>query len=119
MRRRWRTHAKDVAIAINCALAYRPGSDDRALHLAPLYPVGGMQACVSPHLLVGAANIIARRFSANGALATIAKEHVTSLFAVPTQIQGLEACVFLQLATPVEWPSGVGHLALALFRHVA
>ncbi|MBC7704911.1 MAG: hypothetical protein H7274_13330 [Rhodoferax sp.] len=78
-----------------------------------------MQACVSPYLLVGAANIIARRFSANGVLAAIAKEHVTSLFAAPTQIHGPEACAFLQAATPVKWPPGVGRLALALFRHVA
>jgi hypothetical protein len=51
------THANDVAIAMNCALEYQLGSDDRALHIAPLYHVGGMQAFFIPHVLVGAANV--------------------------------------------------------------
>lgn len=81
------THENDVAIAMNCALEYQLGADDRALHIAPLYHVGGMQAYFTPHLFVGAANIIAPRYSAAGTLAAIATERITSLFAVPTQIQ--------------------------------
>ncbi|MDH6186959.1 AMP-binding protein [Polaromonas sp. CG_23.6] len=81
------THENDVAIAMNCALEYQLGADDRALHIAPLYHVGGMQAYFTPHLFVGAANIIAARYSAAGTLAAIAAERITSLFAVPTQIQ--------------------------------
>lgn len=81
------THANDVSIAMNCALEYRLSADDRALHIAPLYHVGGMQAYFTPHLFVGAANVIERRYSAAATLAAIAAERVTSLFAVPTQIQ--------------------------------
>jgi len=81
------THENDVAIAMNCALEYQLGADDRALHIAPLYHVGGMQAYFTPHLFVGAANIIEPRYSAAGTLAAIAAERITSLFAVPTQIQ--------------------------------
>jgi fatty-acyl-CoA synthase len=81
------THENDVAIAMNCALEYQLGADDRALHIAPLYHVGGMQAYFTPHLFVGAANIVEPRYSAAGTLAAIAAERITSLFAVPTQIQ--------------------------------
>ena len=81
------THENDVAIAMNCALEYQLCADDRALHIAPLYHVGGMQAYFTPHLFVGAANIVEPRYSAAGTLAAIAAEHITSLFAVPTQIQ--------------------------------
>jgi long-chain acyl-CoA synthetase len=81
------THENDVAIAMNCALEYQLGADDRALHIAPLYHVGGMQAYFTPHLFVGAANIIEPRYSAASTLSAIAAEHITSLFAVPTQIQ--------------------------------
>jgi fatty-acyl-CoA synthase len=81
------THANDVAIAMNCALEYQLGSDDRALHIAPLYHVGGMQAFFTPHLFVGAANVIEPRYTAEGTLQAIAAEKITSLFAVPTQIQ--------------------------------
>jgi acyl-CoA synthetase (AMP-forming)/AMP-acid ligase II len=81
------THENDVAIAMNCALEYQLGADDRALHIAPLYHVGGMQAYFTPHLFVGAANIIEPRYTAAGTLAAIAAERITSLFAVPTQIQ--------------------------------
>ena len=80
------THANHVAIAINCALEYQLTAGDRALHIAPPHHVGGMQASFTPHLLVGAANIIAKRYSVNSALDTIAEEHVTSLNATPTQI---------------------------------
>jgi len=81
------THENDVAIAMNCALEYQLGADGRALHIAPLYHVGGMQAYFTPHLFVGAANIIEPRYSASGTLAAISAERITSLFAVPTQIQ--------------------------------
>lgn len=81
------THGNDVSIATNCALEYQLGAEDRALHIAPLYHVGGMQAYFMPHMLVGGANIIMPRYSAGGALAAIADEQITSLFAVPTQIQ--------------------------------
>lgn len=80
------THADNVAIAISCALEYQLTEEDRALHVAPLHHGGGMQECFTPHLLVGAANIIAKRYSVNGTLGIIAEEHVTSLYAAPTQI---------------------------------
>lgn len=83
------THANDVAIAFNCTMEYRLASEDVALHIAPLYHVGGMQAYFLPHMLVGAANVIASRYEPGLALALIARERVTTLFAVPTQIQDM------------------------------
>ena len=80
------THANDIAIAMNCALEYQLGPEDRALHIAPLYHVGGMQAFLVPHVLVGAANVILSRFEPRGALQAIQAERVTALYAVPTQI---------------------------------
>lgn len=81
------THANDVAIAFNCVAEYRLEAADRALHIAPLYHVGGMQAFLVPHLLVGAANVIEARYAAEAALRSIENERITTLFAVPTQIQ--------------------------------
>ncbi|MGF1621454.1 MAG: class I adenylate-forming enzyme family protein [Rhodomicrobiaceae bacterium] len=81
------THANDIAIAMNCVMEYGLRPKDIALHIAPLYHVGGMQAFFIPHILVGGTNIVTGRYQAQTALETIAAEHVTTLFAVPTQIQ--------------------------------
>ncbi len=42
------THANDVAIAMNCVMEYGLSHRDNALHIAPLYHVGGMQAFFLP-----------------------------------------------------------------------
>ncbi|MES0200911.1 AMP-binding protein [Mesorhizobium sp. M0011] len=81
------THANDVAIAMNCVMEYSLRHDDRALHIAPLYHVGGMQAYFIPHLLVGGTNVVIGRYDSERTLRTIAAERITTLFAVPTQIQ--------------------------------
>jgi acyl-CoA synthetase (AMP-forming)/AMP-acid ligase II len=83
------THANDTAIAMNSALEYQLGPEDRALHVAPLYHVGGMQAFLVPHVLVGATNVILSRFEPRAALHAIQAERVTTLFAVPTQIASM------------------------------
>ncbi|RWX60730.1 AMP-dependent synthetase, partial [Mesorhizobium sp. M4B.F.Ca.ET.089.01.1.1] len=81
------THANDVAIAMNCIMEYGLSHGDRALHIAPLYHVGGMQAFFVPHLMVGATNVVLGRYEAERTLQTIEAEKITTLFAVPTQIQ--------------------------------
>jgi fatty-acyl-CoA synthase len=83
------SHENDLAIAMNCVMEYSLTPDDRALHIAPLYHVGGMQAYFLPHMLVGATNVVAGRFEARSALKTIQDERITTLFAVPTQIQDM------------------------------
>ncbi|MDR7005059.1 class I adenylate-forming enzyme family protein [Paraburkholderia strydomiana] len=83
------THANDVAIATNCVMEYSLTSTDSALHIAPLYHVGGMQAYFMPHLMVGAANIVLPRYDPARTLAAIAQYDITTLFAVPTQIQDM------------------------------
>lgn len=81
------THANDMAIAMNCVMEYSLNHRDNALHIAPLYHVGGMQAYFLPHLMVGATNVVIGRYDAERTLETIAAERITTLFAVPTQIQ--------------------------------
>ncbi|MBV7486549.1 class I adenylate-forming enzyme family protein [Bordetella sp. BOR01] len=83
------THANDVAIAGNCIMEYGLTRHDVALHIAPLYHVGGMQAYFMPHLAVGAANIILPRWDALDTLRVIERRRITTLFAVPTQIQDM------------------------------
>ncbi|MGI8876410.1 MAG: class I adenylate-forming enzyme family protein [Egibacteraceae bacterium] len=80
------THANDVAIAMNCVMEYGLRRTDRALHIAPLYHVGGMQAFFMPHLFVGGTNLLIGRYDPARTLAVIEREAVTTLFAVPTQI---------------------------------
>ncbi|MGF1526572.1 MAG: class I adenylate-forming enzyme family protein [Candidatus Competibacterales bacterium] len=81
------SHANDVAIAMNCVMEYALRSRDRALHIAPLYHVGGMQAYFMPHMMVGGTNVVLGRYDALSTLETIQREKITTLFAVPTQIQ--------------------------------
>jgi len=83
------THGNDVAIATNCVMEYSLTSTDSALHIAPLYHVGGMQAYFMPHLMVGAANIVLPRYDPERTLAAIGEHRITTLFAVPTQIQDM------------------------------
>ncbi|HKK85655.1 MAG TPA: AMP-binding protein, partial [Roseovarius sp.] len=81
------THANDIAIAMNCVMEYGLNHRDNALHIAPLYHVGGMQAYFLPHMMVGGTNVVLGRYNALETLQTIASEKITTLFAVPTQIQ--------------------------------
>lgn len=81
------SHENDVAIAMNGVMEYGLSHKDTALHIAPLYHVGGMQAFFIPHMLVGATNVVLGRYEAEKTLQAIEQERVTTLFAVPTQIQ--------------------------------
>ncbi len=81
------SHDNDIAIAMNCVMEYGLQPTDVALHIAPLYHVGGMQAFFIPHLMVGGTNVVEGRYDAEKTLATIQAHGVTTLFAVPTQIQ--------------------------------
>jgi len=83
------SHGNDVSIAMNCVMEYSLSRRDTALHVAPLYHVGGMQAYFIPHVMVGATNVLLGRGDPVITLETIQAERVTTLFAVPTQIQDL------------------------------
>ncbi|EKV31871.1 Long-chain-fatty-acid--CoA ligase [Caenispirillum salinarum AK4] len=83
------SHANDVAIAMNCIMEYRLSHRDTALHIAPLYHVGGMQAYFIPHMMVGGTNVVMGRYDTLKTLETIQAEGITTLFAVPTQIQDI------------------------------
>jgi fatty-acyl-CoA synthase len=80
------SHANDVAIAQNCTMEYKLSHQDIALHIAPLYHVGGMQAYFNPHMMVGGTNVILWRYEVLKTLETLQAERITTLFAVPTQI---------------------------------
>ncbi|MEO6626507.1 MAG: AMP-binding protein [Burkholderiaceae bacterium] len=80
------SHINDVAIAMNCVMEYGLRHTDVALHIAPLYHVGGMQAFYIPHMMVGGTNVVLGHYTATKTLETIQAERVTTLFAVPTQI---------------------------------
>ena len=64
------THANDTAIAMNCVMEYSLSHKDNALHL-----------------MVGGTNVVIGRYEAEKTLETIQSEGITTLFAVPTQIQ--------------------------------
>ena len=80
-------HINDVAIAMNCVMEYGLRHTDIALHIAPLYHVGGMQAFFIPHMMVGGTSVVLGYYDAVKTLETIQAERITTLFAVPTQIQ--------------------------------
>ena len=80
------SHINDVAIAMNCVMEYGLRPTDIALHIAPLYHVGGMQAFFIPHMMVGGTNIVLGHYEPLKTLEMIQAERITTLFAVPTQI---------------------------------
>ncbi|MEC5322195.1 class I adenylate-forming enzyme family protein [Aurantimonas sp. A3-2-R12] len=81
------THGNDLSIAMNCVMEYGLNHRDNALHIAPLYHVGGMQAYFIPHMMVGGTNVVLGRYEVEKTLATIETDRITTLFAVPTQLQ--------------------------------
>ncbi|MDX1656226.1 MAG: AMP-binding protein [Candidatus Competibacteraceae bacterium] len=81
------THGNDIAIAMNCVMEYGLSHQDTALHIAPLYHVGGMQAFFIPHMMVGGTNVVMGRYEVLETLEIIQQERASTLFAVPTQIQ--------------------------------
>lgn len=81
------THGNDFHIAMNCVMEYSLRRGDRALHIAPLYHVGGMQAFFIPHALVGGTNVVMGRYDCLKTMETIEREKITSLFAVPVQLE--------------------------------
>ena len=81
------SHINDVAIAMNCVMEYGLRPTDIALHIAPLYHVGGMQAFFIPHMMVGGTNVVLGFYDALKTLEAIQTYRTTTLFAVPTQIQ--------------------------------
>jgi fatty-acyl-CoA synthase len=83
------SHTNDIAIAMNCVMEYGLQHTDTALHIAPLYHVGGMQAFFIPHLMVGGTNVVMGRYEATKALEAIETHRPTTLFAVPAQIQDI------------------------------
>ncbi len=80
------THENDSAIAMNCIMEYGLRHTDIALHIAPLYHVGGMQAFFLPHLMVGGTNALLGKYDPGKALNRIQKHKISTLFAVPAQI---------------------------------
>ncbi len=80
------THAAHVALSIGCVMEYGLARSDRALDIAPLYHVAGMQSWFLPHLSVSATNVLMRRYDPEAAVRATAEAAITSLYAVPTQV---------------------------------
>jgi len=80
------THAAHVALSMGCVMEYGLARDERALNIAPVYHVAGMQSWFLPHLYVGATNVLLRRYDPEAAVRATAEAGITSLYAVPTQV---------------------------------
>ncbi len=80
------THAAHVALSMGCVMEYGLARGERALNIAPVYHVAGMQSWFLPHLYVGATNVLMRRYDAEAAVRAAAERGITSLYAVPTQV---------------------------------
>lgn len=62
---------------------------DRALHIAPLFHVVGLNCFFNPHWFMGATNILQPTFDPEEALELIEAEQVTGTLGVPAQIEAL------------------------------
>jgi fatty-acyl-CoA synthase len=63
--------------------------DDRALHIAPLFHVVGLNCFFNPHWFEGATNVLQRQFDPEGALELIERHGATGTLGVPAQIRAL------------------------------
>jgi fatty-acyl-CoA synthase len=72
-----------------CALEMGLTPADRTLHIAPLFHVAAFHVMFLPHVLVGASNIVVRKFAPQAVLDAVRKHEITTLLAVPTQFDRL------------------------------
>lgn len=62
---------------------------DRALHIAPLFHVVGLNCFFNPHWFEGATNVLQRQFDPQEALELIERHGVTGTLGVPAQVRAL------------------------------
>jgi fatty-acyl-CoA synthase len=60
---------------------------DRALHIAPLYHVAAYHVIALPHVLIGAANILVRRYQPETVAEAIEEERITNVLGAPTHFE--------------------------------
>ncbi len=78
-------HQAQWVNTVLCALEFGLRPEDRSLHMAPLYHVAAHHVMLLPHILVGAANVILRKFSPAAALNAIREHDISTVLGVPTQ----------------------------------
>ncbi|MFB6354653.1 MAG: class I adenylate-forming enzyme family protein [Halobacteriales archaeon] len=84
-------HTHDDVILGATQVVQEMGLDrhDRALHIAPLFHVVGLNCFFNPHLFEGATNVLQREFDPEAALGLIERHEVTGTLGVPAQIRAL------------------------------
>jgi fatty-acyl-CoA synthase len=85
------SHRAQYLNTLYCALEMNLSAADRTLHLAPLFHVAAFHVMLLPHILVGAANYIVRKFDSAAAVEAIRQHQITTLLAVPTQFDRMAA----------------------------
>ena len=60
---------------------------DRTLHIAPLYHVAAYHVIALPLILIGAANVLVRRYEAETVAELIEQERITSVLGAPTHFE--------------------------------
>jgi fatty-acyl-CoA synthase len=60
---------------------------DRTLHIAPLYHVAAYHVIALPHIIIGAANILVRRYEAETVASLIEQEDITNVLGAPTHFE--------------------------------
>jgi fatty-acyl-CoA synthase len=85
------SHAAQYLNTLLCALEMKLTPSDRTLHIAPLFHVAAYHVMLLPHILVGASNIIIRKFEPQTVIAAIREHQITTMLAVPTQFDRIAA----------------------------
>lgn len=81
------THGGQVLNSMACAIEFGFGSDDRALHVAPLYHSAGYLNLLLPCLQTGATHVLQSEFDPEQTLQRIEAESATVSLGVPTHYQ--------------------------------
>ena len=84
-------HEAQWVNTVLCALEFGLRAQDRSLHMAPLYHVAAHHVMLLPHILVGAANVILRKFSPEAALHAVREHGISTVLGVPTQYDQIAA----------------------------
>ncbi len=83
------THGNLTWAGLSNALDFGLSAADRALAMAPLFHIGGLQGMLLPTLLRGGSAVVVRGFDAAAVLEVIEQQRVTAFFAVATMLDAM------------------------------
>ena len=83
------SHRSRVTVALNGVIDYRMHHEQITVLPVPLYHMGGLNTCLTSHVLSGATVVLLPRFDIGELLRVIERERATFLFLAPTPLYAM------------------------------